>query len=251
VRPIGVVHVHSSYSHDSRDSLADLHAFGVARGLSFIALTDHAEDFDAATFARFVVECRALSTARPTLIPGLEFRFAGFKGMHLLALGLQHWIDPETPEEFVAMTRQVAGLTIAAHPVLPRYTYPSIVLENIDAIEIWNAAYNTRFLPDPRAIRLLQQIRRTRPEVVGVAGLDQHDARNDRETRVEMFELSEDPISGLRTGRFGNIGRTMRLNAHADLGIPSTAALWGLRAILDVAERLQDRAARGLANWRK
>ena len=43
-----VVHVHSSYSHDGRDSLEDLREFGLAHGIQLIGMTDHAEDFEAA-----------------------------------------------------------------------------------------------------------------------------------------------------------------------------------------------------------
>jgi hypothetical protein len=226
--------------------LPALRQFAIERQLGFVGLTDHAEDFDEATFHRFVAECNDLSRYGPTLIPGLEFRFAGLKGLHLLALGLTRWIEPTTVDEFIAMTREAAALTIAAHPVLPNYTYPAVVLEGIDAIEVWNAAYNTRFLPDPRAIRLLRSIRRTRPGVVALAGLDQHDARNDRETRVEVFADSN-PLAAIKAGRFRNRGRTMSFDAHADLSAGRTAALWGARLALDAAERLQDRAARWLS----
>ena len=60
----------------------------------------------------------------------------------------------------------------------------------IDAVEVWNASYNTRYLPDPRAIALLHVVQRTRPAVVGVAGLDQHDAGNDRRTRVVLQRIN-------------------------------------------------------------
>jgi predicted metal-dependent phosphoesterase TrpH len=247
---LGAVHVHSTYSHDGRDSLPDLHAFAASRGLGFIGLTDHAEDFDADVFARFTAECRAVSATGPRLIPGLEFRFAGLKGLHLLALGLTRWIEPATPDEFIAMTRGVTGLTIAAHPILAAYSYPPSVLEGIDAFEVWNASYNTRYLPDPRAIRLLAMVRRTRPAAVAVAGLDQHDARNDRETRVEVFD-DGDPLAAIRAGRFRNIGRTMSFDAHAGLGPVRGAALWTARTLFDGVERVQDRAARWLAARRK
>lgn len=243
---LGALHIHSTYSHDGRDSIVELRQFAQSRGLGFLGLTDHAEDLDAETFARYQGECVAHSDTGLTLLPGLEFRFAGLKGMHLLALGLRRWIEPATPSEFFAMTRGVAGLTIAAHPIYPRYTYPQVVLDQVDAIEVWNAAYNTRWLPDPRAIRLFREVRARRPSVVAVVGLDQHDARNDRETRVEVPD-GEDPLSAIRAGRFTNIGRTMRFGSAADLGRTRSAALWVGRAVFDRIEGLQDglvRAAR-------
>jgi hypothetical protein len=239
----GSLHVHSSYSRDGRDSLPDLRQFAVERGLRFLGLTDHAEDFDERKFAAFSAESAELSDGVVSLIPGLEFRFAGLKGMHLLAIGLTHWITPRTPEEYFAAVSGTGVFTIAAHPVYPRYAYPPIVLDRVDAIEVWNAAYNTRYLPDPRAIRLLHSIRSRRPEVVGVVGLDQHDARNDRETRIEVPDDRE-PLDSLREGCFTNIGRTMRFGATVDIGFAQRALLWAGRTALDSVERVQERSAR-------
>jgi hypothetical protein len=64
------------------------------------------------------------------------------------------------------------------------------------------------------------------------------------------LEDADDPLAAIRAGRFRNLGRTMRLDAHANLGVASTAALWGVRALFDGVERLQDRAARWLAGPR-
>ncbi len=181
---LGVIHVHSDYSHDGRDSIEALHAFALARGIGFVGLTDHAEDFEPDRYEALQRHCEAVSDARVRIIAGLEYRFNGYSGLHLLALGLSRWIAPRTPADFMVQSRGVTGFTIVAHPVLPNYELPEEVRAGIDAIEVWNASYNTRYLPDPRAIRLLHDIRARRPEVVATAGLDQHDARNDRRTRV-------------------------------------------------------------------
>src|SRR5579863_9647864 len=107
---VGVVHVHSAYSHDSRDTLAEVRAFALARQLRFVGLTDHAEDFDEARFAAYRDECASLSDAAVTLIPGLEFRFEGYTGLHLLALGLTKWIEPAKPVDFIERTRGATQL---------------------------------------------------------------------------------------------------------------------------------------------
>jgi hypothetical protein len=241
---VGIIHVHSNYSHDGHDSLARLRELSLERGIAFVALSDHAEDFDAGIFAAFTAECARLSDARLRLIPGLEYRFAGFKGMHLLAFGLREWIAPETPADFARVAPGAAALTAVAHPVLPRYRIPPEVLDVVDAIEIWNAGYNTRYLPDPRAIRLLQQLRRRRPEVVGFAGLDQHDASNDRELRI-LLDLDEpDPLAAIRGGRFRSRGRTMGMDAAVSWSVARLGALRVARLFNDRLERTQDKVAR-------
>jgi predicted metal-dependent phosphoesterase TrpH len=241
---VGAIHVHSDYSHDGRDSLERLREFALERGIAFVGLTDHAEDFEPRRFDDYVRHCRANSDARVSVIPGLEYRFDGFPGMHLLALGLSHWMAPRTPEEFIVQARRTATLTIAAHPVLARYRLPDAVAAGIDAIEIWNASYNTRYLPDPRAMHLLRALRRARPELVGTAGLDQHDSRNDRATRVVVETADGDPLAAVKAGRFTNVGRTMSFGPTVDwhpavLGLLSVVR-WGF----DRAERWQERVAR-------
>lgn len=247
---VGVIHVHSDYSHDCGDSLERLREFALERGIDFMGLTDHAEDLPPDRFDDYVRHCHALSDGRVTLIPGFEFRFAGFPGLHLLALGLTRWITPRTPDEFVAATRGAARFTVVAHPRLANHRLPASVAAGIDAVEVWNASYDTRYLPDPRAIRLLQGIRRTRPEVVGTVGLDQHDSHNYRETRI-LLDGVDDPIAGLKAGRFLNAGRTMTFGPTMEWHPLRLRALSLGRWALDAVERLQDHLARRSAERRR
>ncbi|MGH7629368.1 MAG: PHP domain-containing protein [Gemmatimonadales bacterium] len=250
-RTVGIVHVHSDYSHDGRDSLEVLQLFAAKRGIAFVGLTEHAEDFDAARFDRYREHCRRASVGGVRLLPGLEFRFEGFPGLHLLVLGLGAWIEPRTPEELVAIVPRASGFSILAHPRLARYRVPDAVAAAIDGIEVWNAAYDTRYLPDPQAIRLLRRLQGKYPRLVGVAGLDQHDAGNDRGTRVVLRTPGPDPLVELRAGRFDNVGRTMRFGARVDWSRWSLGGLVVVRTLFDVAERTQDRLARRAAARRQ
>lgn len=242
---IGILHVHSSHSHDGRDSLADLRDFAKSRGISFVGLTDHAEDLSADQWPDYVSQCRAQSDDDVLLLPGLEFRFAGFPGLHLLAVDLDRWISPETPAAFIRDCACTTAFTIMAHPVLSDYRLPPEVRDGIRAIEVWNASYNTRYLPDPRAIRLLHDIRARRPEVVGIAGLDQHDCRNDRETRVRASPQGN-VTEALRSGRFENQGRTMRFGSAVPIRGARLACLSLARWAFDRLERTQDAIVRRL-----
>jgi hypothetical protein len=239
---VGIAHVHSDYSRDGHDSLEQLYDFAVGRGIGFIALSDHAEDLDPARFEQYRRHCEALSDSRVRLFPGLEFRFTGFTGLHLLALGLREWIDPPTPEAFIAAAPRAAALTMLAHPKLTDYKIPVSVSEAIQSVEVWNAAYNTRYLPDPRAIRLLHGIRESRADVFGIAGLDQHDSRNDRELRVGITSRDDEPLSAMRKGKFRNIGPYLSMT-------PSCLDSWQMpmlraaRWVLDTAEAAQVRFA--------
>jgi PHP domain len=241
---VGVVHVHSAWSHDSKDSLAALREFALERGLRFVGLTDHAEDFDEQKFDAYRAECANLSDEKVTLIPGLEFRFEGHTGLHLLALGLRRWIMPAKPADFIQETNGATSLTIAAHPILFKYHAPDEVRGGIDAIEVWNAKYNTRYLPDPMAIRLLHAVRRTRPEVVGTVGLDQHDATNDRRTRVIVDAAAADPLAEIRHGRFQNRGLNMTFGPDVAWPLYGLPLLHATRFVFDRVERAQERLAK-------
>jgi hypothetical protein len=243
--PLGIVHVHSCYSHDGRDSLGSLAEFARVRGIGFVGLTDHAEDFSAARWLDYVAECTAASTEGVRLIPGLEFRFAGFPGLHLLAFGLTRWIEPVTPDDFIRLARPVSRFTAVAHPILARYEIPESVRAGIDAVEVWNAVYNTRYLPDPRSFRMLQEMQRSRPGIVCFAGLDQHDGRNDRGTRVLVHAAEAgDPLGALKAGHFENWGRTMRFDAVTGVAGPRLALLSVVRYCYDRVERIQDSIVR-------
>ena len=251
MRPTGIVHVHSDYSHDGLDSLARLREFAQERGLGFVCLTDHAEDFGPAVFQRYRNECEQHSTDGVRLIPGLEFRFEGFPGLHLLALGLRALIEPATPEAFIELARTTAGLTIVAHPMLARYRLPEAVRQGIDAIEVWNAAYDTRYLPDPRAFELFQSVQAQRPDVLAVAGLDQHDAANDRRTRVVLERPEADPVAALKGGRFNNRGLTLGFDARPRWGPVRLGALKALHRGLRGVERVQDMVVRSQRRRRR
>jgi len=243
----GVIHMHSDYSHDGHDSLEQLRDVCVERKIRFVGMTDHAEDFIPEVFSEFVQHCDAISTPEVEFIPGLEFRFAGYKGMHLLALGLREWIEPRTPEDFCAMTRDRARFTVLAHPVLCKYRIAPCILEHVDAIEVWNGNYNTRYLPDPRSIEIVHDLRTRRPNVVATVGLDQHNSQNDRELRtlIDPAELT-DPLAALKGGRFTNLGRNRRFDAHATLAPGAMRRLKIARTGLDMVNQLHERTIRTL-----
>ena len=238
----GAIHMHSDYSHDGLDSLEQLRDVSLSRGIRWLGMTDHAEDFDAEIFGEYVAHCDRLSDAGFKFVPGLEFRFAGFRGVHLFAVGLRHWMEPRTFEDFFAGTRDLHCFTVLAHPVLCQHSAPEVVLENVQAIEIWNTNYNTRYLADPAAIKLFHNVRAKRPSVVATVGLDQHDSSNDREVRTLIAEADfMDPVAALKAGRFSTIGRSAAFDSTATVPASVLRQMAIKRRALDTANRLQDR----------
>jgi hypothetical protein len=237
----GIIHVHSNYSHDGRNSPEELAEFARKNKLGFIALTDHAEDLTEGRYRELVEHCRAVSVDGVRLIPGLEFRFRGMPGLHLLACGLEQWSEPRSADEFMSVTRPRAQLTVVAHPVLTRHRIPPSVLAGIDAIEVWNGTYNTRYLPDPRSVRILHRVRGARPEVVGTVGPDMHDCSNFRETRMAVADSSLEPLDEIREGRFRNECKTMSFGPDVAWGPVRLGALTIARDALDWVNWTHDR----------
>lgn len=238
----GAIHMHSDYSHDGVDSLEMLRDACVARDIRWVGLTDHAEDLDREVFTEYLAHCASLSDDTFTFIPGLEYRFAGFRGVHLFAVGLTDWITPRTFEEFFDQTATTAQFTVLAHPVLCKYKVPQLVLDRINGIEIWNTNYNTRYLADPNAIALYQQLHALRPDVVATVGLDQHDSRNDRGVRTLIApEDLASPGNALKAGRFSTVGRNSSFDSHATVTQSDMRKLRIKRSALDTINRVHDR----------
>ncbi len=250
---VGIVHVHTAHSHDGRDAVADLAVWGKSLGLSFIGVTDHAEDFDEEKWLTLVSECAKASDDLIEVIPGLEFRFDGFPGLHLLACGLDRFITPRTPAEFIAQTERHATLTIGAHPVIWRRECPPDVLRSLNAIEIWNGGYNTRYLPDPSAISLVRRLRRDGFSTVATVGPDQHDRRNDKQLRIWMSVHEPDSLAAIREGRFRGEGTSMSISC-TDWSVYQRLTLrvgrWLLDTVVSAQEQLHRRRQRRVRTGR-
>lgn len=239
---VGALHVHSDYSHDSIDSLEQLRDVSVQRGIAWIALTDHAEHLDQYVFDEYLGHCTSLSDDEFRFIPGLEFRFPHHRGMHLLALDVTRWMSPSTPEEFFDQAEEAAGFTVLAHPMLCRYTLPPVVEQRVDAVEVWNAKYNGRHLPDPGAIALHHAIAERRPDLLATVGLDQHDSHADGGVRIALHAGTNMAlIAALHAGEFTNTGHSLAFDARAALPHGAMRSLRRRRRALDAVTSVRDR----------
>lgn len=238
---LAVMHAHSEWSHDSRDPLSALAEFAAREQLRWVFLTDHAEDFDSHRFDAYVDECRAHSTREHELIPGLEFRFEGYPGLHLLAIGLRAWISPVTPEAFCREARAHAEFLVMAHPMLAKYRAPDEVLARLHGIEVWNAQYNSRYLPDGMALEFWQSARRRWPHLVVTAGTDQHRLQVEGKVRLQL-PRDGNPFDALRAGEFRNQGLTLAFGSAPDWGPMRLKIIAWLRIAVERAKRW--RAAR-------
>lgn len=237
----GIFHIHSNYSYDGRISLVQLKEECLRRDLRFALLTEHALGFDQEQFNRFVSECSQLSDERVVLVPGLEFEFPEQVGLHVLMAGLKTVPNGKTVNQVIVSAREQGALIVVAHPVRNGHHVPEKLIDIIDGIELWNAAYNSRYLPDEKAIVLLKQLREKNKHLIGLGGLDLHGPEGFRGLRIRLtdgFEGATDLLSLIRTGGFKIHGPFLTLRPVPKTTFVSFCFLRFSRKLLTMADRI-------------
>src|SRR5262249_39261561 len=150
-------HIHSVFS-DGDESLEQIVQTFKNDGMSFIAMTDHAEVFDDARMQRYVVLCESLSTADFLVIPGLEFAMKG-GSLHILGYGITNRVRASNMESLVDGIHDAGGLAVLAHP--PRGSINMIhgIKSRLDGIEVWNGRYDGTVTPRADSFQLLRRVR--------------------------------------------------------------------------------------------
>lgn len=230
----GLLHVHSSYSGDADHSLHQLVELGRRKGYRFFGMTEHAESLDPGKTAAYVQECRRISNADCLLIPGIEFTCA--RDLHLLGLGVTRYTDSQDPVQVSRLIREDDGLVILAHPRRYNYAVPPEVASTLDGLEVWNAGYDGRFVPDYRCLRLLRSLRRQIGPLLAYGGEDFHRESRPPHVHIQLTcqELREDMVlRALRRGDFAISNSYFHLIARSQQG-------WMALTRIVIARRLYD-----------
>jgi len=207
----GLFHVHTDHSFDGKSSLEELVRFCRERRFAFVCVTEHADLMDGDSVRRVVRDCDAHSGDGVMVIPGLEYVFPQDEGVHLLCVGIRERVQEKRIARAVVEVGRRGGLAIVAHPSRNGYRIPEEVIPSIDGIEVWNAAYDSRYIPDAGSIDLLKSVRRRNSRVMAYTGLDMHDVMRFRDVFLELNRViparETDVIEELRQGRFLGKGR--------------------------------------------
>ena len=215
----GVLHIHSVFSdgEESLDRLAE--SFRLA-GMSFAAVSDHAEVFDDRRMEEYVLLCEALSSSSFVVIPGLEFALHG-GDIHILGYGITRRVRFKSAEGLVDGIHEAGGIAVLAHPPFGSINILGSVRAKLDGIEVWNGRYDGTHAPRADSFQLLRRIRSLNPKAVAYCGIDLHKAAQLRKPifiELEADRLDRDTILGtLRTGNFTVNG--------SNIAIPSTGNL--------------------------
>lgn len=243
----GLFHVHSSFSSDGKLDLDELKAECLARGFSFMVVTDHAEDFGAGDLDRYVRRCRDLSGPDFLAVPGLEFRLPGNEEIHLLVAGWEgRFNGPQgignIPDILArAISAHNGSLVILAHPFKSATGcfIPPEIEPALDGLEIWNASCDSRYLPDFRALRTYQEFNSRQAGIIGIGGLDLHDRSGFRGVRIRLqgqCSGAADLIGRIRAGQFVTAGTCFRVPSMPEYGKAALALLAAGRRVLDAVD---------------
>ncbi len=166
----GTVHCHTTHSFDGTMNHAQLRDYFLERGLRFVCITEHIEYLDQQKVDAIFDACEAHSDNEFLLIPGMEMDY--FK---IYFLGLERCQVDFTNHrtQFYSMHPH-ADLCIFSHPIKARFNYPQWLIDLCDGVEILNTKHDGRHYFRPQSERLLTQVRRHRPNAIGVAGMDFH-----------------------------------------------------------------------------
>lgn len=237
----GIIHVHSSYSYDGQHSLEEIAQYGVKRGYSFIGMSEHSDTLNRERMAKYVKDCQAVSTSSCLVIPGIEFTCEN--NLHLVGLGVREYTDTKDPIKVTRFIHQQRGIAIVAHPIRYRYQIPQNLAGAVDGIEVWNAAYDGRFVPNDRSLNLLKDFRNhNRPSYAfGAQDLHQITDHSHVQITVSCDDLKEDTIlKALKEGNFKISNPYFAIDSRCEPGWPKLVQIYVARRMYYLAKWIRD-----------
>lgn len=191
-----MIHAHTTFSADGELSPQDLAGVARSRGFDAVLVSDHFESLKPSTFAVLVDCCR--DTTNCLMVPGYE---RSFRGYHILALGVDRWIDDAQIANWAANVRSAGGIVALAHPSRYRHRIPPDILAACDAVEVWNSkfVYDGEFAPNPQAYLLLEGRR------FPLCSQDLHGVRHASGVGVELPKMcgtGAEILDCLKTGEY-------------------------------------------------
>lgn len=210
----GLIHVHSTYSYDGKESLVNLKQFLITRGINFCCLTEHTDFLTKEAAIAMVAEAKALSDESFIFIPGFE---VPYKEAHILMIGCEEFFGQKADGELLKAWSKRSSLTVLAHPVRNKFVVDETMLEAIQGIEVWNQQYEGKIVPRPKSLKLLQTLKYKKLELLATGGTDFH---RQEHFGAPLYELEIDRLSAeeilnkLSTGKYIFGGENTKVNSE-------------------------------------
>jgi len=132
---VGVIHVHTTYSHDAHGTFESVVRTANAQGLDYVIVTDHN------TLQPLRDGLQGWHGATLVLI-GTEL---SIRGGHLLALDIAEEIDRGalTTQQVIDEVNRQGGLGIIAHPYFEKRRWTDWSVDGLTGVEAYNVAHDT------------------------------------------------------------------------------------------------------------
>jgi hypothetical protein len=237
----GALHVHSSISYDGIMSIEELSFFFKRKKFDFVLITEHSDSVSEAIMNKVIDECIRFSSSEFLIIPGLEFSCRD--DLHILGLGVSRTSESDDPLEVAHHIRQQGGVAVLAHPTKKEYSFDGAWIEELDGVEIWNSAYDGKFLPQAESIRTFCKLAEQNPHLKPFAGMDLHCEKDyyDVAVRVKGSNLNQDQIlRRLEKGNFTVESAFFRIKPGMQMSRVSLLFIFAFRKVLNVVRRLRD-----------
>ena len=237
----GIIHVHSTYSHDGRHTLEEIAGDARMRGYRFVGMSEHSDSLSEEKMTEYVAACKRVSTPECVLIPGIEFTCND--NLHLVGLGVEHYTDKTDPVEVAAFIHHQNGVAIIAHPVRYNYRVPALVAGVVDGLEVWSAGYDGRFVPNDRSLRLVRELKQHRSSLLALCGEDLHRLRKHRHVvlTVAVHEVSSPGVLNALKARNATMSNSwFLLHSMTGPGRLTLLAITAARRFYLLAKEIRD-----------
>lgn len=237
------LHVHSTLSHDGTLTLAKLAELYRDRGYQLVAMGEHSQDMDREKIAHLIGECATHSGPGFLMLPGIEFSCRP-EGLHILGIGATELAEDGDPVRVAAHVRASGGFCVLAHPSRQRWQHSRELVATIDAAEIWNIAYDGKFLPQTQALSQFRKMQAVNPGLLALAGHDLHRTVGyyDLGVLLEVESLTREQVFGaLRRGSYRVSSRFFASDARGTASLPSKLSLGLFGGVLHAARKMRKR----------
>jgi hypothetical protein len=165
----GLVHIHSNYS-DGELSLSKIKKKAKEFGMNFVFLADHISKIGGRQkFEDFCRECQSLSEECFLMVPGVEIET--LEGYHVLVYNGKIFSGEGIPAQslFDIFSDEKEVFLVLAHASQVDKKPPLDFMEKINAIEVWNAKYDSRYAPNLKSLNWALE-----NNLIALAGTDAH-----------------------------------------------------------------------------
>ncbi|MCK5027252.1 MAG: PHP domain-containing protein [Candidatus Pacebacteria bacterium] len=212
----GVSHIHSKYSYDGTLSLSEIKKALVKEGLRFALMTEHTDELTEVEAKKFIRECKELSDKDFIFVSGFE---VPYRKAHILMIGVQEFVVSHADDITLPQWKEHAAFSVLAHPHCNQFIVDTVMKVVVDAVEIWNAQYDGKYIPRFKAVKLLNYLQKTR-DTKAFCGLDLHRKEHlgGPEIVMEMEQLTTKKIlEKIRRGEYTMEKKTMSVSSKGKI----------------------------------